>query len=161
MNAKLFLATLLADGHTIPENAHSVYFESDQVNFYAAEEFEQQSWGGRTTVTDYIHGADISFSNERIAYDTNTITFEGGEFTVAEFNEWLAANPLIVEELKTRKQIAIKRLAELGDVINAALKEGEALADELGLPFMVKLGGSRQDVRKLAAVDWDSSSMYC
>lgn len=161
MNAKLFLAQLLAQGNVIPDNAYEVNVNTHEVVFYAEEPYEQQlRYSGKHT-SNMIFDGSIEFDNEQIAYETYVLEFEDSEFTVEEFNQWLAENPFILEELKAKQQIAVKRLAELGDVINAALAEGEKLAEELGLPFNVKLGGSIQDVRKLAAVDWDSSSMYC
>lgn len=160
MDAKLFLAQLLAKGHTIPENAHRAIVYTEQVCFYAKEPYDQAVWNG-IRASEYIYGADIDFENEQVAYDSYVINFEDEAFTIEEFNAFLAENPLLVEELKFRQQLAVKRLAELASVITEALQEGEVLASELGLPFVVKLGGSLQDVRKLAAVDWDSSSMYC
>lgn len=161
MNAKLFLATLLAEGHTIPDNAHDIAVGYHEVDFYAAEPFEQTFASGRIHKSELIYGASIEFDNPQVAYDRFTMEFSDNKFTVEEFNEWLAENQNVVEVIKAKQQVAVKRLAELAETINACLQEGEALANDLCLPFMVKLGGSLQDVRKLAAVDWDSSSMYC
>lgn len=159
MDAKLHLANLLAQGHVIPDETYEIEVGCDSVLFYAEHERPREHrWGGRT-MTRFI--SDIGFPNEQVAYDTYTIEFSDTEFTLEEFNQWLAENPGIVEKQAELQRVASGRLAELAEVINAALKEGEKLANEAGLPFVVNLGGEYQDVRKLAAIDWDSSSMYC
>lgn len=144
MDAKLFLAQLLAQGHVIPEGAEDIEVATDCVYF-----------------NPYVSGQTVFFENEQVGYDKYTLEFEDTEFTVEEFNQWLADHPNIVEEQKQLQRVATKRLAELAETIDAAIAEGEKLAAESGLPFMVKLGGEYQDIRKLASVDWDSSSMYC
>lgn len=160
MDAKLFLAQLLAQGHVIPENAYEICVNTDDVEFRAKDKIEHKNWNGQYTwMSNHIDS--IFFENEQVGYDKYTLEFEDNEFTVEEFNQWLADHPNIIEEQKELQRVATKRLAELADTINAAIAEGEKLAAESGLPFMVKLGGEYQDVRKLASVDWNSSSMYC
>lgn len=159
MDAKLHLANLLAQGHRIPDETYEIEVNTECVSFYSEFPKEREHrWGGRYE-TRFIDSID--FPNEQVAYDTFTVEFEDTEFTLEEFNEWLAENPGIVEQQAELQRVASGRLAELAEVINAALKEGEKLANEAGLPFIVNLGGEYQDVRKLAAIDWDSSSMYC
>lgn len=161
MDAKLFLVQLLAKGEVIPENAYRVEVCTDMVYFYTENSFEYQDWSGNTRSTTMLRDGHISFDNEQVGYESYTLEFTNDEFTVAEFNEFLAQNPNIVETMKENQREGVKRLRLLSEVISDALEEGEEIAKELGLPFMVNLGGSQQDVRKLAAVDWDSSSMYC
>lgn len=160
MDAKLHLANLLAQGSTIPEGAFSICVETDSVYFYTEFPHERTDWRGSTYKTDLMEET-WCFDNPRVAYDTYTLEFSNTEFTLEEFQEWLDANPGILERQAELQQHAMGRLAELASLINAALVEGEALAADAGLPFVVNLGGQMQDVRKLAAVDWDSSSMYC
>jgi hypothetical protein len=155
MDAKLHLANLLAQGHTIPEDAYVIEVEADSVDFL----LEEPHIGANGYRTRYL--SSIYFDNPRVAYDTYTMEFEGREFTVEEFHQWLAENPGILEKQAELQKSAMARLAELSQIVSEALVEGEKLAAEAGLPFVVNLGGSMQDVRKLAAVDWDSSSMYC
>lgn len=155
MDAKLHLANLLAQGHTIPEEAYEISVETDSVAFLL-EEPRTGTHGYKTRYLDCIY-----FDNPQVAYDTYTLEFEDTDFTVEEFNQWLAENPGILEKQAEKQKVAMARLAELSQIVSEALAEGEELAADAGLPFVVNLGGSLQDVRKLAAVDWDSSSMYC
>lgn len=161
MDAKLFLVQLLAKGEVIPENAYEVEVCTDMVYFYTEHPYEYKDWRGNTATARMLREGSISFDNEQVGYESYTLEFSDNEFTVAEFNEFLAQNPNIVETMKANQQEGVKCLRILSEVISDALREGEEIAKELGLPFVVNLGGSQQDVRKLAAVDWDSSSMYC
>lgn len=156
MDAKLHVANLLAQGMVIPEGTYEIDVCTDSVDFLR----EEPVIGSRGYASKYIDG--YYFDNPQVAYDTYTLEFSGPhEFTLEEFNAWLAANPGIVERQAALQKTAMIRLAELSEIVSDALAEGEKLAAEAGLPFKVNLGGSEQDVRKLGAVDWDSSSMYC
>lgn len=146
MNAMLFLQKLIKEGEvSIPDGTHSIELNCHDVTFYDVDD-------------DYI-GCDW-FENEQLAYDEYRYDVSG-EFTLEEFDQWCAENPTALQDYYVSVKQGLVQLAVIAHEIESLIKQGKKISKETGAPFELTVDGVSFDVRTLAYVDWNSSSMYC
>lgn len=128
--------------------AKLIVAESREVTTYGEE-------GGR-----YIDWVEVEA--EQLGYDTYSFELAPEEFTIEELQAYMAGP--FEEELRVynaEKQAAVARIAQLSDSVQGILQEILELANKYNVPANIKIGKHTNDFRKVDAVDWDSSSMYC
>lgn len=147
MDAKLILAVELAKGHRVPEDAHSIEVNMDDISFYDEG-------------SKYI--SYIPFDNEYLCVESWSLSVDGQrEFTVEEFALWQSANPAAVDVYKQERQEAVATVAMIQANVGSQLATALQLAKTYGIPLEVDLGDGAVDMRIAHAVDWNSSSLYC
>lgn len=146
MDAMLFLQKLIKEGEvSIPDGTNSIELNRHDVSFYDVDD-------------DYL-GCDW-FENEQIAYDEYQYEVSG-EFSLEEFEQWREANPTALQDYYESVRQGLVKLAVIADEIQSLIKQGKEISKITGAPFELNVDGAIFDVRTLAHVDWNSSSMYC
>lgn len=146
MDAMLFLQKLIQEGEvSIPDGTNSIEVNRHDVTFYDVDD-------------DYI--TCDWFENEQIAYDEYQYEVSG-EFTLEEFDQWCAENPTALQDYYESVRKGLVRLAVIADEIQSLIKQGKEISKKTGAPFELTVDGVSFDIRTLAHVDWNSSSMYC
>lgn len=104
-----------------------------------------------------------SVDSDRLGPDKYSFELSYEEYEVQEVLDYIASGKydLDLDTYNKAKQNAVARVAELIAEVSAPFSELLTLANEYNIPANIKVGKYTNDFRRIDAVDWDSSSMYC
>ena len=149
MKTLLYVARLVSTGELDVENAYQIEVETQEVLVYKE---------GQCKCTDY-HCLD----SERLGPDKYDFELEPTTLEVETVLDYIKSGQydLDLDAYNVAKQNAVARVAELIAEVSGPMAELLTLANEFNIPANIKVGKYTNDFRLIAAVDWDSSSMYC
>ncbi|MND52506.1 hypothetical protein D3C80_435230 [compost metagenome] len=157
MDAKLFILWQMQQyKEKFPVGTLRVEVNSCEILFHGDVRFVESRFGSYETTEI----ESFEFDNERIAPDVYEFEYQDS-FSIEEMLEAQATYEADLATYKLQQQDALVKLELLAKDITQKVNEGLALAEQFGVPFNVRVGKYTNDLRKIDAVDWDSSSMYC